>query len=257
MDIMTLGSVIFGFGMLIIAFVIEGGSPAALLAPTAAMIVFGGTIGAIGISFPSKYLLKIPQYLEIAFRTQKEDKSQLIDYFERLAIMVRKEGLLSLDKVIASGDEIDPFLVSGLQLVMDGTDVEVIKHTLETKITNVEERHSKGIAIFESAGGYSPTMGVIGTVMGLVHVLGDLSNPGALGGKIAVAFIATLYGVGTANLFWLPIGSKLRQLDAEEIVTKYMIIDGVLMLQEGSNPTLLREHLEGYLENEEKTGKQG
>jgi chemotaxis protein MotA len=254
---MTLVSVIFGFVMLIAAFIIEGGSPTALLAPTAAMIVFGGTLGAVGASFPSKYVMKIPKYLSIAFHNQKDDKAELIDYFERLALIVRKEGLLSLDKVISSDKEIDPFLVSGLQLVMDGTDVELIRHTLEIKIENIEERHSKGIGIFESAGGYSPTMGVIGTVMGLVHVLGDLSNPGILGGKIAIAFIATLYGVAAANLFWLPVGSKLKQLDAEEIVTKYMMIDGILMLQEGSNPTLIREHLEGYLENEEKKGRQG
>lgn len=257
MDISTLVSMILGFGMLIGAFVLEGGHVEALLEPTAAMIVFGGTAGAIGIAFPSKHLAKIPKLISIVIKKQKDNREELLDYFESLAVLVRKDGLLSLEKKITSGEYDDPFLLSGLQMVIDGTDIENMKHTLETKISNMEERHSKGIAIFEAAGGFSPTMGVIGTVMGLVHVLGDLSDPSALGGKIAVAFIATLYGVGFANLVWLPIGSKLKELDSEEVVTKYMMLDGIMMLQNGSNPTLIREHLEGYIGNAKKKGKEG
>lgn len=257
MDIATLGSLIFGFAMLIGAFVMEGGSPTALLAPTAAMIVFGGTFGAIGVSFPSKYLVKVPKLLGIAIKKQKDNREELLDYFESLAVLVRKDGLLSLEKKITSGEYNDPFLLSGLQMVVDGTDIENMKHTLETKISNMEERHSKGIGIFEAAGGFSPTMGVIGTVMGLVHVLGNLNDSKELGPKIAVAFIATLYGVGFANLVWLPIGCKLKELDSDEVVTKYMMLDGIMMLQNGSNPTLIREHLEGYLGNEKKKGKEG
>jgi chemotaxis protein MotA len=137
---------------------------------------------------------------------------------------------------------------------MDGTDPEIIKKILETKLDNMEYRHSKGIAVFEAAGGYAPTLGIIGTVMGLVHVLGNLSggDTGALAGSIAVAFIATLYGIGTANLMWLPIANKLKELDTDELVTKNMMMDGILMIQEGGNPALIVERLKGYLDDEKK-----
>jgi chemotaxis protein MotA len=116
----------------------------------------------------------------------------------------------------------------------------------------MEHRHEKGIAIFEAAGGFSPTMGVLGTVMGLVHVLGDLSNPDELGGKIAVAFIATLYGVGAANLLYLPIASKLKELNSDEVMAKNMMMEGIQLLRSGSNPAFMKEQLKGYLEDEKE-----
>jgi len=132
-----------------------------------------------------------------------------------------------------------------------------MKHTLETKISNMEERHSKGISIFEAAGGYAPTMGVVGTVLGLINVLANLNDMEALGGKVATAFIATLYGIASANILWLPIATKLKELDGDETVTKYMMLDGIIMLQNGSNPILIREHLEGYLEDEKEKTQRG
>lgn len=249
MDIVTLISLIFSFAALVAAFVLDGGVVGALLEPTAALIVFGGTFGVIGVSFPAKRLVKIPKLLIMAFANKKENREELLQYFWDLATIVRRDGLLSLEKEITNNAYNDDFLITGLQLVVDASDTDSLRHTLETKISNMEERHSKGIAIFEAAGGYAPTMGVLGTVMGLVHVLGDLSNPDELGGKIAVAFIATLYGVGSANLLWLPIANKLKELDSDEVVTRYMMLDGIIMLQNGSNPALIKEHLKGYLEN--------
>lgn len=227
MDIVTLICLIASFASLFIAFVAEGGVPSALLQPTAALIVFGGTIGVVGTSFPAKRLAKIPKLITLVFVNRKENRNDLMEYFLSLSTIVRRDGLLSLEKEVAENKYNDEFLSSGLQMVVDATDAESLRHTLETKISGMEERHSKGIAIFEAAGGYSPTMGVIGTVMGLVHVLGDLSEPDKLGGKIAVAFIATLYGVGAANLLYLPMASKLKQIDADEIVTKYMMLEGI------------------------------
>lgn len=250
MDLVTLISLIFSFVALVAAFVLEGGVLKALLAPTAALIVFGGTFGAIGMSFSGKDLAKIPKLLLIAFRKKKQSRSDLLTYFEDISSMVRKEGLLSLEGKINDDKSMDPFLVSGLQMVVDGIDIDEVRDTLVSRIENMQLRHEKGIGIFEAAGGYAPTMGVLGTVMGLVHVLGDLSSPDKLGGKIAVAFIATLYGVGSANLIWLPISSKLKALDADETITKYMMLDGISMIQKGSNPTLIAERLEGYLEYE-------
>lgn len=252
MDIGMIISMIFAFAMLIGAFVLEKGHLAALLAPTAAMIVIGGTLGAVGISFPMSVLKKIPKVLGIAFRNHKQERQEIIQTFYKIANMARTNGLLSLENELQS-NEYDPFIKDGLQLVMDGTDPEIIKKILETKLDNMEYRHSKGIAVFEAAGGFAPTLGVLGTVMGLVHVLGNLTGDTAvLGESIAVAFIATLYGVGTANLIWLPIANKLKELDTDELVTKNMMMDGILMIQEGGNPALIVERLKGYLDDEKK-----
>ncbi|MGN6711994.1 flagellar motor protein [Anaerocolumna jejuensis] len=253
MDFSMIISMIFAFVMLIMAFVLDKGHVAALLEPTAAMIVIGGTIGVVGMSFPIAVLKNVPKVIGIAFRKHKEDRQEIIEVFYKIANLARTNGLLSLETELQSNDY-DPFIKDGLQLVMDGTDPEIIKKILETKLDNMEYRHSKGIAVFEAAGGYAPTLGIIGTVMGLVHVLGNLSggDTGALAGSIAVAFIATLYGIGTANLMWLPIANKLKELDTDELVTKNMMMDGILMIQEGGNPALIVERLKGYLDDEKK-----
>lgn len=257
MDIISLGSLIFGFAALVVAFILEGGILTKLLSPTSALIIFGGTFAVLGVSFPFKRLKKMPTLIGIAFKNHKEDRQAILEYFDELAQLVRKDGLLSLEKKITSGENQDPFLISGLQMVIDGTDLDNMKHTLETKISNMEERHSKGIAIFEAAGGYAPTLGVTGTVLGLINVLADLTNVEVLGEKVASAFIATLYGIASANIIWLPIATKLKELDGDETVTKYMMLDGIMMLQNGSNPVLIREHLEGYLENAKEKTQRG
>jgi chemotaxis protein MotA len=257
MDIVTLVSIIFAFASLLLAFVLEGGVLTALLQPTAAMIVFGGTIGAIGISFKGSNLAKVPKLVMLIFKNKKENREQILENFVALSVLTRKEGLLALEQELTD-KKYDEFIVTGMKLVIDGADEDTLKHAMENKIVNMEDRHEKGIAIFEAAGGYAPTMGVLGTVMGLVHVLGDLSNPDELGGKIAVAFIATLYGVGSANLLWLPIASKLKELNSEEVITKNMMLEGIMLLRNGSNPAFLREQLKGYLEHaKEEEGKEG
>ena len=256
MDITMIISIVLAFVSLITAFVLDGGHVHSLLEPTAAMIVFGGTFGAVGVSFKSDVLKKIPKILVIAFKRQKQDRQQIVDTFFKISNLARTSGLLSLETEIQT-NTYDKFIVEGLQLVMDGTDPEIIKKTLENKVDNMEYRHSKGIAVFEAAGGFGPTMGIIGTVMGLVHVLGNLSTPDTLGPQIAIAFIATLYGVGSANLLWLPLANKLKELDTDEIVTKNMMMDGILMVQEGGNPALIVERLKGYLDDEKEAREEG
>ncbi len=257
MDITMIISIIIAFASLITAFVLDGGHVDSLLEPTAAMIVFGGTFGAVGVSFKSSVLAKLPKIIVIAFKRQKQDRQQIIDTFWKVSNLARTSGLLSLETEIQN-NTYDRFIVEGLQLVMDGTDPEIIKKTLENKVDNMEYRHSKGIAVFEAAGGFAPTMGIIGTVMGLVHVLGNLGgDANSLGPQIAIAFIATLYGVGSANLLWLPIANKLKELDTDEIVTKNMMMDGILMVQEGGNPALIVERLKGYLDDEKEEREEG
>lgn len=247
MDLGIIISIIVGFGSMIFAFYEEGGSLSALLAPTAALIVLGGTIGAVGIAFPTHLLKKIHKIVGIAFKKQPDKRGELIEFFKELSVKTRKNGLLSLESDL-NDENMDDFVKKGLQMVVDGIEPSIIRGILETKLENMSERHHEGAAIFEAAGGFAPTMGIIGTVMGLVNVLSNLSDPNSLGPKIAVAFIATLYGVGTANLLWLPLGTKLKNLDKQEMLEKIMIIEGVLLLQEGANPNALVGKLEGFLE---------
>lgn len=252
MDIAALLSLIFGFVMILVAYYFEGGEFSGLLQYTAAMIVFGGTIGAVGLSFPLSSLKKIPGALGKTFGSKKIDRLEIMNTFMALSTIARKDGLLALEHELEAR-EMDPFIVTGLRLVIDGADEEVVRQILETRIINLEHENEKAIAVFESAAGFSPTMGVIGTVMGLVSVLGELGGDvGELGHKIGVAFIATLYGVGFANLIYLPIATKLKELTADEVMAKNMMLEGIQLLRGGSNPAFMKEQLKGYLENEEE-----
>ncbi|MDP4090151.1 MAG: flagellar motor protein [Bacillota bacterium] len=250
MDFTTLIFIIMGFGSLVGAFVFEGGHPSALLAPTAALIVFGGTIAAVGISFPFRDVKRIGRVIKNIFSPRKIDLVGLLIFFRDLSYKTRKTGLLTIESEIATAD-IDPFIKKGLQLVVDGVEPSTIQGVLEMDIELTSERHHRGAAMFEAAGGFSPTMGIIGTVMGLVHVLGSLDDPKNLGPKISVAFIATLYGVGFANLLWLPIASKLKALDEEEFNEKKLMMEAMLLIQSGINPNTLVEKLKGFLDKKE------
>ena len=245
MDLNLILGLVIGFGSLIAAFILEGGSPGALLALTAAMIVFGGTIGATLIGLSRDEVRNIPRLLQVAFREKAPDLNEAITTIVNYAVLARKEGFVRLEKELASVK--DNFLRTALQLVVDGTDPEQTRNVLEQYIYATGERHHSGISLFEAAGGYAPTMGIIGTVMGLVHVLSNLSTPDKLGPSIAMAFIATLYGVSSANLLWLPIATKLKNKDARERLYQEMILEGVLSLQAGKNPTLIRSTLAAFL----------
>ena len=238
MDITIIISLIFSFTCIILGFTLEGGALGALLQPTAAIIVLGGTIGAVGISTPGKVLKRFPKVLSAAFKKRESNTIENIN------------GLLSIESDV-NDISIDPFIRKGLQMIVDGVNPDIIKSSLETRLEQISERHHQGIAIFEAAGGYAPTMGIIGTVMGLVQVLGSLDDPDELGPKIAVAFIATLYGIATANLIWLPIANKLKALNDEEIIEKEMCIEALLLIQEGVSPTAIMGKLEGYLTESE------
>lgn len=250
MDISIIIFLIISFGSMVFAFILEGGHVAALLVGTAAIIVFGGTIGAVGVSFPIKSLKRVSGALKIAFTDQSKDKAELIKYFVQVSQKTRQNGLLSLEGDLGRND-MDPFIKKGLQGVVDGLEPSLIRNMLSLEVEMVNERHREAIAIFDAAGGYGPTMGIIGTVMGLVHVLGNLSDPDSLGPKIAVAFIATLYGVGSANLLWLPIASKLKALNRQELLEKELIIEAIISIQEGINPGTLGEKLGGFLDKGE------
>ncbi|WP_434564525.1 flagellar motor protein [Thermoanaerobacterium thermosaccharolyticum] len=245
MDFSTLLGIIVGFGSLIFAFVLEGGSVSSLIGLSAAIIVLGGTIGATMTSFSMKDILKLPKLIGKAFKEEGNKYLDIIKYFVYLSQKARSEGLLSLEQELQS-DEIknyDPILKDCIELVIDGADIELIKTTMENRIYIEDKALKKEASMFEAAGGYSPTMGIIGTVMGLVHVLGNLSQPDKLGPSIAVAFIATLYGVSMANLVWLPIGEKLKNKAQIKKTEKEIILEGSLSLQAGENPKIVEKKL--------------
>jgi len=249
MNIFSIIFLLVSFGSMIGAFILEGGSPMMLAAGSAAIIVFGGTIGSVGLGSSPKRLKNIPGMIKLIFTAKEKDLVEILNYFKQLSFKSRKEGLLSIESDLT--DELDPFIKKGLQLVVDGVDPQMVKSILEFELESTYDRHKDSYAIFEAAGGFAPTMGVIGTVMGLVQVLSNLSDPAVLGEKIAVAFIATLYGVGSANLLFLPMAARLKDLNNEETKEKELIIEGVLLIQEGANPNILAEKLKGFLDKKQ------
>ncbi|MDA8210561.1 MAG: flagellar motor protein [Clostridia bacterium] len=245
MDLASVLGVVIAIGSLLLAVVEEGGSIVALAAATAALIVFGGTIGATMVCFSMNDIKTVPKLLQIAFTERKSNVFETINIIVSFAEKARREGLLSLEQELTNID--NHFLRQGVQLVVDGTDPALVKDILETEMAFEDQRHKIGAGIFEQAGGFAPTMGIIGTVMGLVNVLSNLSNPEELGGAIAVAFIATLYGVASANILWLPISAKLKLRNKQEALEKAIILEGVLSLQAGENPATVRDKLKAFL----------
>jgi chemotaxis protein MotA len=230
------------------AAVVEAGSIGilfALMNLPSAMIVFGGTIGTIMVAFPMERVVKMGKVLGVAFRQEVTSDRDLVTLFVRLAERARREGLLALESEAQTIE--DKSIQKGVLLVVDGTDPELVREIMESDVSAMSERHEGNFAMFAAGGGFAPTMGIIGTVMGLVNVLSHLDKPDELGKSIATAFIATLYGVLSANVFWLPIGERLKQRNKEEVARRTLAVEGVLAVQAGDNPRVVREKLEAFL----------
>lgn len=251
MDIATVIGLLIGLGAVAVGFLLEGGAASALVSPTALIIVLGGTIGATTLSYNLKDIKKFPVMLAIAFKKKTYDKGKLIDNIVEIAVKVRRDGFLSLENSLETID--DDFLRKGLQLIIDRSDTPVLRQVLENDIYYMDERHRVGFSLFSTAGGYSPTMGIIGTVVGLINVLGHMDSPDTLAPAIAVAFIATLYGISFANLFWLPIASKLKANNNDEVLYRSLIIEGLLAVQNRENPKFIKEKLQSFLEQKERS----
>jgi chemotaxis protein MotA len=223
----------------------EGSNIAAVINPSAMLIVLVGTLGATitGTSFDS--IKGIPKLYKKAFSPDVLDLNGRVTELVGYAEQARRDGLLALDEQLAGIE--DPYTKKGLQLVVDGTDPELVADVLEAENDAMRKRHQACAQPFEKAGGYAPTMGIIGTVFGLVHVLSNLSQPATLGPSISSAFIATLLGISSANLFYLPIASRLKQLSAEELHFREMTLEGILAIQAGDNPRVVQEKLTAYV----------
>jgi chemotaxis protein MotA len=245
MDIATLMGLVLAIGAIGGAFILEGGNPDAIFLTAPILIVLGGTLGATTITTSIGTVLKVPTYLRLAFFGGSHKSSITIEKIVKLAEKARRDGILGLERMLAGID--NPFFRKAVQLVVDGTEVTVLREILETEIAYIEDRHRKGIAFFKKAGGFSPTMGILGTVLGLIHALGDTSDASRMAGAIAAAFIATLWGVGMANLFFLPISDKLQMRHEEELAHLELILEGVIALQSGDTPRNVRTRLIGFV----------
>jgi chemotaxis protein MotA len=232
-------------GGLFLGATMEGSNVMAVLSPSAMSIVLVGTLGATmaGTSFAA--IKAIPKLLQKGFMAEPEDMNgrlaELVGYAEK----ARRDGLLALDEQLATVE--DPFTKKGLQLVVDGTDPDLVADVLEAENDAMRKRHQAGAQPFEKAGGYAPTMGIIGTVFGLVHVLANLSAPQTLGPSISSAFIATLLGVSSANVVYLPVAARLKQLSAAELHLRTLVLEGILANQAGDNPRVIEEKLMAYV----------
>jgi len=245
MDILTVAGILLGLTALIGGQILDGGSLHSVLQPTAAIIVFGGTIGAVFISCPFGTFARAVKDIRKAFISSVLPPLGVIEYIDELAIYSKTHGLLSLESEL---EEIAaPFFKKGLQLVIDGVEPERIRDILEIDLQYSEEYSEASAGVFESAGGYAPTIGILGAVLGLIHVMENLAEPDRLGAGIAVAFVATVYGVGSANLFWLPVAEKLKKRVREESILKELMIEGFVGLSTGENPRSLKERLQGFL----------
>ncbi|MCX8145581.1 MAG: flagellar motor protein [Azovibrio sp.] len=244
MDKISLLGLVVGVGAILTGQVLEGGHIASLAQPTALMIVLGGTLGAVMLQSPFDTFKRGLKMLKWVFVPPRVDHKKLIDQISQWSHVSRREGLLALENFTLQIK--DPFLQKGLQLLVDGADPARLREVLEVEITTYEEHMRQGARVWESAGGYAPTIGILGAVMGLIHVMENLSDPSKLGAGIAVAFVATIYGVGLANLVFLPVANKLKAYIARQVVEKEMLLDGLTGIAVGDNPRIIESRLQGY-----------
>jgi chemotaxis protein MotA len=245
MDILSLIGLILGIGALLLGQYLEGGHASTLINGPAAMIVLGGSIGAIMLQSPMATFIRSLRMLSWIFFPPRLAADEAIEKLISWSNIARKEGLLGLENI--SESEPDPFARKGLQLLVDGSEPEVMRNILEVEIDAKEHRDLQGAKVYESMGGYAPTVGIIGAVMGLIQVMNNLSDPSKLGHGIAVAFVATIYGVGSANLILIPIANKIKSLVHAQSQFRYMITEGIVSIAEGENPRNIETKLQGYL----------
>src|SRR5689334_108883 len=245
MDPGTLAGIGLAFGAIFASMILEGGSPASIMLIPPMVLVFGGTFGAAMAGGMLKDFLGLIGSFQRVFLGKAVASDALVDSIVKLAEKARREGLLALEDAMKEVD--NPFLKKGLQLAIDGTDSDELRDILEAEVDAKRKADKAAAKIFEGMGGYAPTIGIIGTVIGLVHVLENLSDPSKLGHLIAGAFVATLWGVMSANVMWLPMGNKLKRLSEIECAQMELVIAGIINIQAGANPRLVAQKLRSLL----------
>jgi len=246
MDSISLAGLILGLGAIIVGHVFEGGHVSSLLQPSAFLIVVGGTTGAVLLQSPLYVFLGGMKMAKWIFIPPLHQVENTIDLIIRWSHLARREGVLMLERHIDETE--DPFIRNGLQMLIDGVEPESLRESLEIETDTWATQMRQYARIWESAGGYSPTIGILGAVLGLIHVMENLSDPTKLGSGIAVAFVATIYGVGLANLILLPVYKKLQSHIGILASRREMVIDGLIGIADGSNPRIIETRMRGYLQ---------
>ena len=244
MDIATIIGIVAGIGMIFFTIITGEGAKMFLHLPSV-LIVFGGSFAAALISFQLKEILGVIGVVRKAFFSETIDTVELVDTVVNLSKKARKEGLLAIDNDVNEIE--DPFLRTGMQMVVDGTEPDLIRAVMETERSYTMERHKIGQKIFNALGTYAPAFGMIGTLMGLIQMLTKLDDPSKIGGGMAIALITTFYGAVLSNLIYLPIAGKLKNRSDGEVVIKEMIIEGVLSIQYGEHPNTIHTKLSNFL----------
>lgn len=248
MDLATLLGILIAIVGILVGQAIEGGSVLQILQPTAALIVFGGTLGATMIGFPLSTLKQSVADLLHVFKEDFIQPNEVIDEVIKFTNKARREGIISLEKDAAGVK--DPFFKKAVMMAVDGSEPKELRQTMEVELQYMEERGEHSAKVYEAAGGYAPTIGIIGAVLGLIQVMQHLDNIDEVGKGIAVAFVATIYGVASANIFFLPAAAKLKFKHRKKMIVKEMMLEGTLGILEGQNPRLIEGKLIAFLDEE-------
>ena len=245
MDKISIFGLLLGLLAILGGQVLEGGHLSSLAQPTAMLIVLGGTLGAVMLQSPYATFVRGMKMVRWVWMPPVIDQAQLIRQITAWSHTARREGLLALENTL--GQVKDDFARKGLLLLVDGAEPESLREVMDVEINTFEDQMRLSARIWESAGGYSPTIGILGAVLGLIHVMENLSDPSKLGAGIAVAFVATIYGVGLANLVFLPIANKLKAHIHRLVTQREMLVDGLIGIANGDNPRIIESRLQGYV----------
>ncbi len=246
-DILSLLGLITALIAITLGHHLEGGKAGSLWELTALLIVVGGTLGATMLQTPLHVFMRAVTLLKWTFFPPITEGKAFVTRVVRWSNMVRREGLLGLEAFVAK--EKDPFVKKALQMLADGNEPQTIRNVMEVHLIAKEKSDHEAARVYEGMGSYSPTIGILGAVLGLIHVMTNLEDPAKLGSGIATAFVATIYGVGFANLLFLPIANKLRNVISHEIQLKELLLDGIIAIAEGEHPRTIETRLYGYFSN--------
>jgi chemotaxis protein MotA len=254
-DLVSIIGILLAVGAILGGQAIEGGSIGSISQPTAAIIVLGGTIGATLVMFPAAHIKRALKDMKRVFIAGHADGAAMVASIVEFAHKARREGIVAIEDDAAK--VADPLFRKALSLAVDGTSSKQIRDVMDVELKTTEEEAEAAPKVFEAMGGYSPTIGIIGAVLGLIHVMENLADPSKLGAGIAVAFVATVYGVGSANLLFLPMAGKLKARIQHDNALREMIVEGVCAMVDGENPRSIEQKLQGFLGEHERKGAEG
>lgn len=249
MQLSPILALVLALGMILVGNALEGGHISSLVQPTAAFIVFGGTIGATWLASPNAELKGMFKLLPRIIKKGGADRPALSKALRNVATVVRRDGMLAMERMLPTIE--DEFLKQGLRGLIDGNAPEEVEKQLDMESMMIEEKGLASAKVFETAGGYAPTIGIIGAVLGLIHVMRSLDDPTKIGGGIAVAFVATVYGVGAANIVFLPLGNRMKKIVLEDSETRAMVLTGISLIGAGASTRRVGEVLAAFCEGEE------